>query len=527
MSGTSGLVTGVAAAGGSSQGWTGAQMQGARVVDFSSILATGLTVTNLPAFSYFNVKDPRYAGGAKGDGVTDDSAAMQAAINAAVAAGGGIVYFPAGTYIQNNTAAVAPPDTLAGRGVSVLGAGRDVSFIKAGAAFSGTLNAVFNLRGNCFMQDITIDGGGVAANVGSFGSNLGTGMQDIVFRTTRFQNGGSGNGWLFSVIGTASIQDVVIIDMELIGPSSTVQDAIAIGNGNVVNVDITNMYINGVYRSPNLFIANNAHIDGLYLYNITGSTASFVIDAGVIACQATNIYVDSSCTLPFAINAKNVVLSNSQILGGIVTLGLTATTLAMTSFKMSNCTLATLQLYGVSTNNPDVVLSGNKFQPAGGNYAIQESRAAASSWSNWTIVGNTFINTGAAWMKSVNSNQPTLFLVEANQVSGSSAFSGMGPSGTAVFRNNLGFNPRGNVTIAAPVLGGNAYATAVTNNTGSDVTVVLATGAGVTISVVNIGGVATGITLAASSNTSYRLPAGQTTQLAGAGGSASWVWFAD
>ena len=43
---------------------------------------------------YFNVKDF----GAKGDGVHTDSPAINAAIQAASEAGGGTVYFPAGTY---------------------------------------------------------------------------------------------------------------------------------------------------------------------------------------------------------------------------------------------------------------------------------------------------------------------------------------------------------------------------------------------------------------------------------------------
>jgi hypothetical protein len=42
----------------------------------------------------FNVK----AYGATGNGTTNDSASVQNAINAAVSAGGGMVYFPAGTY---------------------------------------------------------------------------------------------------------------------------------------------------------------------------------------------------------------------------------------------------------------------------------------------------------------------------------------------------------------------------------------------------------------------------------------------
>lgn len=47
----------------------------------------------------FNVKNAAY--GAKGDGATNDSAAIQAAIDAAAAASGGTVFFPEGSYIVN------------------------------------------------------------------------------------------------------------------------------------------------------------------------------------------------------------------------------------------------------------------------------------------------------------------------------------------------------------------------------------------------------------------------------------------
>lgn len=48
------------------------------------------------SLAVYNVTSTAY--GATGDGVTDDSAAVQAAINAAEAAGSGMVYFPTGTY---------------------------------------------------------------------------------------------------------------------------------------------------------------------------------------------------------------------------------------------------------------------------------------------------------------------------------------------------------------------------------------------------------------------------------------------
>jgi hypothetical protein len=77
---------------------------------------------------FVNVKDPTYD--AKGDGTTDDASSIVAAMTAA-AVSGGIVWFPAGTYLCNSGMTV--PDN-----VSLMGAGPAASYIKFnGAAING------------------------------------------------------------------------------------------------------------------------------------------------------------------------------------------------------------------------------------------------------------------------------------------------------------------------------------------------------------------------------------------------------
>jgi hypothetical protein len=76
----------------------------------SSGLMSAADKAALENMKRINVKDY----GAKGDGVTDDTAAIQAAIDAANTAGGGIVYFPTGRYAVRSTIHVKPRVLLLG-----------------------------------------------------------------------------------------------------------------------------------------------------------------------------------------------------------------------------------------------------------------------------------------------------------------------------------------------------------------------------------------------------------------------------
>lgn len=95
---------------------------------------------------WFDVTNPIFAGGAKGNGVTDDTAAIQAAIQAAPA--GGVIYFPPGTYIQ--TAAL----TNTTSGLTFRGAGKTVSILRKANSvnqvqiqLTGALNNTFEYLG--------------------------------------------------------------------------------------------------------------------------------------------------------------------------------------------------------------------------------------------------------------------------------------------------------------------------------------------------------------------------------------------
>jgi len=96
--------------------------------------------------------------GATGDGTTDDTAAMQAAITAATANGQSTLYIPTGTYIVKSQLNVSQ--------CSVMGDGVYASKIKAGSGYTGTnLMYVGSLSQNLVYQDFQLDGNTGVASV--------------------------------------------------------------------------------------------------------------------------------------------------------------------------------------------------------------------------------------------------------------------------------------------------------------------------------------------------------------------------
>ena len=103
----------------------------------------------------YSVKDSAF--GAAGDGSTDDTAAIQAAINAANSAGGGCVYYPAGTYKLTSALTIHS-------GITFLGDGRQVSIIRQTSTSANGISG--NDASYLHFQDLQIQGPGRGTGIG-------------------------------------------------------------------------------------------------------------------------------------------------------------------------------------------------------------------------------------------------------------------------------------------------------------------------------------------------------------------------
>ncbi|MBF7144789.1 MULTISPECIES: putative Ig domain-containing protein [Pseudomonas] len=107
----------------------------------------------------FNVKDF----GAVGDGITDDTAAIQSAINAAQAAGGGTVFVPTGTFIVSAREEPGDGCLMLKSNVYLEGAGAGLTTVKvadgSNTKITGVIRSAYGEETHDFgLSNLTIDG---------------------------------------------------------------------------------------------------------------------------------------------------------------------------------------------------------------------------------------------------------------------------------------------------------------------------------------------------------------------------------
>ncbi len=134
--------------------------------------------------------------GVIGDGTTDNLAALNAVMTAAVAAGGGVIQLPVGTIVTSNTWNVT------GSNITIQGAAYGQSVIQgqAGADFLFVVHAVSQT--NLVFQNLVIDGNkdnrhGIvnAIKCGQLDSCTDALVQDCIFKNSRGTATGGSVGW--------------------------------------------------------------------------------------------------------------------------------------------------------------------------------------------------------------------------------------------------------------------------------------------------------------------------------------------
>lgn len=137
--------------------------------------------------------------GAKGNGVTDDTAAIQSALDAAEAAGGGTVVLSAGTYIVSSSGTASDGALRVGSNVTLAGAGMGDTTIKLRDGSSGDVTGIVRTHSgdvthDVVIRDLTIDGN--SANTGGSVDGIFTGVtpgveladHDILIQSVEVKN---------------------------------------------------------------------------------------------------------------------------------------------------------------------------------------------------------------------------------------------------------------------------------------------------------------------------------------------------
>ena len=257
--------------------------QGLGNISSGTAIATGSTTARSLANRFadvFNVKDF----GAVGDGVADDRIAIQAAVDAAFAAGGGTVYLPAGTYLlasfSSSYYTVKPKSN-----VSVVGSGPATIVKMANGLVSATQGYTFLYDHTNFIENITISDFTMDWN-GQNNPNQNT----PVGNTTRM----GGNGGVSNV----HIRNVIFKN-----PSGHHNIWIA-GSGGGEN-SITNC----IFQNAGRAVAGNTLItDHSSIYENTNNT---IISGNIFFCTNLNDTVATA----IEIHGQNINVTNNIVYG--------------------------------------------------------------------------------------------------------------------------------------------------------------------------------------------------------------------
>lgn len=382
---------------------------------------------------FYDVTSPTY--GATGDGMTDDRVAIQAAIDACSAAGGGVVWFPVGTYRVTRTSVPLTGCLYLKSNVTLMGESRTGSVIKL-ADNQSTFTRVLYIDTQSYIRvtNLSIDGNVSGQTVPeehmagalwatatwlkvdrcNFYDCCGDGMQiytdcaDVLIEDCNvYDNGRAG----ISMTGLGCAR-VTISDCQCTGNSDQQIDTEMAGAGTLEDI-----LIRGCHLVPNSPASSYAlTCSG---YDETHQANGFVVDSCIIESAVYIIFakqvrfINNRVEVPSGNNAnavvvdrkcENVTIANNHIY-------------ADSADPSSN---AAVYVQGTTTDTKPagVIIEGNYIETTQNASGVRVVLAHSVMVSNNRIVGNSSVASSRAGVSISASEGDPLYQVHVAIVSG-------------------------------------------------------------------------------------------------------------